>query len=211
MEKTNTTKINEKQMNPLLIERLDEIFDELRRGRHISAEDGPLYWIIRDNFDCLKLLFEKLGFKLEAHQRDFYYFHGTGNLSDRSERMAVFMFILIEWLSDQGHQVEEALMTKHFKISELPHFHLERYAEYMKEAGLTGQDSLGEVLKNLERYGFAERMGADVFRFKAPVFRFVDLCHIVLQENSSNKLQSPKPHALPNDSVTVDIDSGEDQ
>ncbi len=179
--------------DPFDLPHLEQVFQELRRGRHICPEDGPLYWAIRDNLEAFQLLFSRLGFRLEAHPRDFYYFHGTGSLSDRSERMAVFMFILIEWLSDQGQQVEESLMTRRFKKAELPHLHMERYVGYMKEAGIQGEGGLLDVLRNLERYGFLERMGNEAFRFKPPVFRFVDLCHLILREIQIDKTNGEKP------------------
>jgi len=99
----------------------------------------------------------------------------------------VFMFILIEWLSDQGHQVEESLMTMRFKVNELPHLHIERYTEYMKEAGIQAEEGLVDVLRSLERYGFLERIGTEAFRFKPPVFRFVDLCHLILGQSQSEE------------------------
>ncbi len=179
--------------DPFGLPHLEQVFQELRRGRHICPEDGPLYWSLRDNLEVFQRLFCHLGFRLEAHPRDFYYFHGTGSLSDRSERMAVFMFILIEWLSDQGQKVEESLMTRRFKVAELPHLNMERYMGYMKEAGIQGEAGLADVLRSLERYGFLERMGGEAFRFKPPVFRFVDLCHLVLKENQPEKTNGVMP------------------
>jgi len=58
--------------DPFDIPMLSEIFEVLRRGRHICSEDGDLYWAVRDNLDALEGLFYRLGFRLEAHPRDFY-------------------------------------------------------------------------------------------------------------------------------------------
>ena len=167
--------------DPLAIPRLSEIFEALRRGRHICSEDGDLYWAVRDNIEILERLFSGLGFRLETHPRDFYYFHGTGSLSDRSERMAVFMFILVEWLSDRGDRVEETLMTRKFDVGEMPHLQLERYRQYMNEAGIADENGIADIIRNLERFGFARRHGDRLFSFKSPVFRFVDLCYAVLE------------------------------
>ncbi len=167
--------------DPFDIPRLSEIFEALRRGRHICSEDGDLYWAVRDNLDALQRLFPRLGFRLEAHPRDFYFFHGTGSLSDRSERMAVFVFILVEWLSDRGEQVEEVIMTRKFSIQELPHMQIQRYRQYMHEAGISHESGISDVIRNFERFGFARRDGSSIFSFRPPVFRFVDLCHEVLE------------------------------
>ena len=51
----------------------------------------------------------------------------------------------------------------------------------MKEAGIQGEEGLQDVLRSLERYGFLERMGDGAFRFRPPVLRFVDLCHLILE------------------------------
>ena len=167
--------------DPFDIPKLSEIFEALRRGRHICAEDGDIYWALRDNFEHVQALFTSLGFRLEAHPRDFYYFHGSGSLSDRSERMAVFMFILVEWLSDRGEQVEEAIITRKFNVDELPHMRIERYRQYMNEAGISGEGGISDVIRNFERFGFARREVGSLFSFRSPVFRFVDLCHAVLE------------------------------
>ncbi len=160
---------------------LGEVFQELRRGYHICPEDGRLHRVLRRHLDDFTRLFAALGFRLEAHARDFFYFHGTGALSDRSERMAVFLFILIEWLADQGLLVEQELLTRRFPIADLPHLRVERYAACMKEAGLQGEAGIAEVLRALERFGFAERLGQEAFRFRPAVLRFADLCHQVLE------------------------------
>lgn len=173
--------------DPCNIPGLSEIFEALRRGRHLCSLDGDLYRAVRDNLEGLQLLFSRLGFRLEAHPRDFYYFHGTGSLSDRSERMAVFMFILVEWLSDRGDRVEEALMTRKFNLEELPHLQVERYRQYMNEAGVNGENGVKDVIRTFERFGFAARQGEMAFTFRPPVFRFVDLCHMVLEQHDTGR------------------------
>ncbi len=119
--------------------------------------------MLRDNLEILQGLFSRLGFRLESHPRGFYYFHGMGSLSDRSERMAVFMFILVEWLSDRGKVVEESLMTRKFSLSALPYLQVERYRKYMEEAGVSGMTGLMDIVRNLERFGFAKRAGQTPF------------------------------------------------
>jgi hypothetical protein len=168
--------------NPFALPRLKEVFEALRRGRHLCPEDGDLYWALRDHHEAFRDLFAHLGFRLEAHPRDFFYFAGEGGLSDASSRMALFAFILIEALADQGAAVEESLMTRTFSLPELPHRKGERYRAYLKEAGVEGEEGLDGILRNLERFGFAHRTGKTSFRFRPPAYRFLDLCHQVLAE-----------------------------
>jgi hypothetical protein len=166
--------------NPCDLPFLDEIFQRLVRGRHICAEDGNHYHALYENFDLYQQLFDRLGFRLEAHPRDFYYFRGERNLSDGSSRMALFVFILMEFLEGRAEPVAESILTGEFALDELPHFATERYRLYMKESGIVDRDGLEGVVNALERYGFALRKGG-AFRFRTPVYRFFDICHAVLQ------------------------------
>lgn len=162
--------------------RLKEVFEALRRGRHLCPEDGDLYWALRDHREAYGDLFGRLGFRLEAHPRDFFYFAGEGSLSDVGVRLALFVFILVEALADQGAAVEEALMTRTFSVADLPHLGSERYRAYLREAGVEGEEGLEGVVRYLERYGFARRQGDGGFRFRPPAYRFLDLCQQVLAE-----------------------------
>ena len=62
--------------NPCDLPYLDEIFQRLCRGRHICAEDGNYYHALYDNYDLYQQLFDRLGFRLESHPRDFYFSGG---------------------------------------------------------------------------------------------------------------------------------------
>jgi hypothetical protein len=168
--------------SPFALPKLKEVFEVLRRGRHLCPEDGDLYWALRDHLEAFTDLFSHLGFRLVAHPRDFFYFEGEGSLSEVSARMALFLFILIEHLADQGLAVEEGLMTRAFSLPELPHLGSDRYRAYLKEAGVEGEEGLEGILKNLERFGFARRTGGTGFRFRPPAYRFLDLCHEVLRK-----------------------------
>ena len=159
---------------------LPVIFDRLRRGYHITQEDGELFWTIKANEELLSGLFSALGFDFQADARGFYYFRGRGPLSDRSGRMALFMFILVEWLADRGEMVQEVVLAGRFSISELPHLKMERYQSYLREAGISGDDGLLDIIRSMERYGFLKRKGRDEFVFRPPVVRFLDLCREAL-------------------------------
>jgi hypothetical protein len=155
---------------------LREVFEALRRGRHLSARDGDLFQALKQHTDAFEKLFDQLGFRLEHHPRDFFYFRNQADLTDLSSRMAVFLFILIEWLADRGDPVEETLLTRIFAIDELPHLQSERYCAYMKEAGVLSTDDLVKIIQTLERFGFARRREGHSFSFETPVYRFLDLC-----------------------------------
>lgn len=171
--------------SPYNLPHLEEIFQHLCRGRHICSEDGNLYYALQDNTDAYHDLFSHLGFSMEVHSRDFYYFKGGKSLSGRSEKMALFVFILIEYLEGQGEPVEEGILNKSFMIGELPHFSSERYQSYMKEIGIDDSDDLHGIISNLEKFGFAQRKG-DSFRFRSPVYRFFDICSTIVRESEKN-------------------------
>ena len=94
--------------------------------------------------------------------------------------MAVFVFILMEFLANQGEAVEQGIITKTFALEELPHLKSDRYRTYMKEAGIEDEEDLVNVVNNLERYGFAQKKQGS-FRFRAPIYRFFDVCHRILK------------------------------
>jgi hypothetical protein len=156
--------------------RLAKVFESLRRGKHICMSDGQLFSALKANTDDFQALFSQLGFELVHHARDFFYFVDRSNFTDLSARMAVFMFILIEDLADHGLAVEETLMSRHFRLSELPHLVGDRYRRMMREAGITAPVEIENLIRTMERFGFAERLQDDSFVFRSPVYRFLDVC-----------------------------------
>jgi DNA-binding LacI/PurR family transcriptional regulator len=160
----------------LQLPQLAEVFEALRRGRHICANDGELYHALKQHSEDYRQLFEKLGFKLVQHARDFFHFADASNFTETASRMALFIFILVEHLADHGMTVEEAIMTNRFDYATLPHLKSERYQTYMREAGVTTHEELIAIVRTMERYGFTRRLGADTFAFNVPVYRFLDLC-----------------------------------
>jgi chromosome condensin MukBEF MukE localization factor len=162
--------------NVLQLPQLAEVFEALRRGRHICANDGELYHALKQHSEDYRQLFEKLGFKLVQHARDFFHFADASNFTETASRMALFIFILVEHLADHGMTVEEAIMTNRFDYATLPHLKSERYQTYMREAGVTTHEELIAIVRTMERYGFTRRLGADTFAFNVPVYRFLDLC-----------------------------------
>lgn len=155
---------------------LAEIFEALRRGKHISARDGDLFQDLKRQGSLYESLFARLGFKLVRHTRDFFYFFDTTNFTDQSEHMAVFMFILVESLADKGEPVEETVVTRRFAYRDLPHLKGKRYQAYMQEAGITTAEELAAIVRTMERFGFARKMDEETFTFEVPIYRFLDLC-----------------------------------
>ncbi len=164
---------------------LGEVFDRLRSGRHVSRDDTPIFRDLTEHEDEYRELFTALGFELVHHVRDFFYFRSDARYSHSGARMAVFFFILVEWLSDRGDAIEETLFSRPFDVSELPHLDQKRYRTYMEEAGAGDEESLGNLLKQMERYGFISREGERIIRFKAPAYRLLDLCAEVLKTDTS--------------------------
>ena len=167
---------NEKSDDVMDLPHMAEVFEALRRGKHISLKDGDIYHALKKHEGGYEQLFSKLGFKLIHHSRDFFYFLDTSNFTDLSARIAVFMFILVEYLADQGDTVEDTVMTRRFAYKDLPHLHGERYQTYMREAGVTTPEDLAAIVRTMERFGFTRRMDAETFCFDVPIYRFLDLC-----------------------------------
>jgi len=97
--------------------------------------------------------------------------------------MAVFVFILIESLSDQGEPVVDTLMTRVFAISDLPHLKSARYRAYLKEAGASGEEDMLKIVSSLERFGFVQRSTDESFTFRTPAYRFFDVCIEILNRD----------------------------
>jgi len=169
-----------KKDSPFALPQLEAIFDALRRGRHLCSEDGKSFFALRDNLEDFRDLFNHLGFHLVVHPRDFFYFRGKDSLSPQGSRMAVFIFILIEALADQGEPVVETLMTKTFTIGDLPHLKSARYRAYLKEIDITEEDGLRRIVQHLDRFGFVQKLTDNTFRFRSPAYRFFDACSQIL-------------------------------
>ncbi len=188
-------KPEEKSDGVLDLPHLAEVFEALRRGKHISARDGDLFHALQKQERLFEALFAKLGFKLIRHTRDFFYFLDTANFTDLSARMAVFMFILVESLADQGETVEDTVMTRRFAYKDLPHLQGERYQTYMREAGITTPEDLAGIVRTMERFGFARRMDEETFCFDVPIYRFMDLCMDMANQAAKAEPPSSEPDA----------------
>ncbi len=157
---------------------LQEVFDRLRRGWHLSPEDEPTFSAVSMQPEAYVDYFAPLGIKLVRHPRDFFYFEpeSVEKISDALPRIAVFSFILIDYAANQGRPIEEYLLSQHFLVSKLPHFGLDRYAAMMRQVEIEDAAGLQQVLKNMERYGWVKFVAADEFRILRPFHRVFDKC-----------------------------------
>jgi hypothetical protein len=161
--------------------RLRSIFDHLRSGRHLCVDDGALYLELRDKHEAYDRLFGGLGFELVEHARGFYYFRTDADLGKEAAQMVVFFFVLVEAWGDAGRDLEEvAFAPAGHRIDTLPHFTRSSWKQCMTEAGVADEAALGDVVRRLERYGFARRTDNGHFRFCTPAWRFFDLCLEIL-------------------------------
>lgn len=171
--------------------RLQEIFEELRQGKHICQADGDIYFQISERHNDFTALFRQLGFELKKHRRGFYYFHhSSSNMSTQAEKIAVFMFMLIEHLADQGDNIEDALMNRQFAYSDLPHLSTDRYRAIMHQLEIIDEEDLHDVLKNMARIGVVDCINDSVFAFRSPVYRFLDICQEIATANKNEMTES---------------------
>ena len=165
-----------------LPERLADIFRLLRGGRHLCADDGADYRDIRSNEDTYRVLFVALGYELVSHGQGFFYFKGSKYLSTkRLKAITLFMFILFQDLEEKKFQEadrawERKLLMRTFKIAELPHFATPQRRSVLSLVGVAESTLRDTVLTPMERMGMLATTAKGEFEFRAPIYRFVDLC-----------------------------------
>jgi len=157
---------------------LREIFQMLRMGHHLSPEDEPLFYEVTCNYEAYAAHFALLGLKLVRHPKEFFYFEPDSNDAMRESlpRMAVFSFILVDHLANVGKPIEEFLLTTHFLVSRLPHLSLDRYVNLLRQVDVENEGHLKQIIRNMERLGWAKFLGEDEFRFLRPFHRVFDKC-----------------------------------
>jgi chromosome condensin MukBEF MukE localization factor len=169
-------------INVSLPARLAVVFRSLRNGEHICRDDLAEYHDLERNEELYRALFLGLGYELVHHGQGFYYFKGDNSLSSlRLQAISLFVLILFQDLEDKKFQEsdgawERRLLTRTFAVSELPHFQTPQRRSLMFRIGVTPDTLHEKVLRPLIRYGMVEMVGTDQFRFRSPVYRFVDVC-----------------------------------
>lgn len=181
---------------------LQEIFDRLRRGYHLSPEDEPAFSAVAADFDAYAAYFAPLGLTLVRHPREFFYFEPetAESVPEALPRIAVFSFILIDHAANQGRPLEEYLLGQHHLISRLPHFTLDRYTALLRQVDVEDLADLRQILKNMERIGWVKFVGDDEFRFLRPFHRVFDRC-LELAQRRETAPAPAEPPPTPNPSA----------
>jgi hypothetical protein len=154
---------------------LGDIFQALSRGYHISAEDPVLYRELAEHEEAYRTLFDTLGFTLEGDPAGFYYFRPSvaDSATKPTQKMAVFTFVLVEYLADKGFDPYEKMMDG-ILVADLPHGHRE-YADITRQAEIDTPESFDRLINTMQSLGFLRRDGG-LIRFKSPIRRFLNLC-----------------------------------
>ena len=163
---------------------LAPIFRELFKGYHISRSSPELYTQLSSQQDQYRALFKSLGYELTCDSRGFYYFvpeQMGAQVNKTAQRLALFTFILVEHLADQGRDPLAVLDGGSLGRDELPAL-LEKYRDLFLQAEVTTVEELEEkVMRRLTQLGFASEENG-IYRFLAPMHRFLDVCLSVQQD-----------------------------
>ena len=202
------------------LSQLAPIFRELFKGYHVSHRDAELYSQLSNRQDQYRALFKALGFELVCDSRGFYYFvpeQMGAQVNKTAQRLALFTFIIVEHLADQGRDPLAVLDGGSLGRDELPPL-LEKYRDLFLQAEVQTQDELEEkVMRRLTQLGFASEDNG-IYRFLPPMHRFLDVCLSVQQDRDlaaslHSALPLPTPQLLDDDSgeEIIAIDSTEEE
>ncbi len=196
---------------------LAPIFRELFKGYHISRCNPELYTQLASQQDQYRGLFKALGYELTCDSRGFYYFvpeQMGAQVNKTAQRLALFTFILVEHLADQGRDPLAVLDGGSLGRDELPAL-LEKYRDLFLQAEVTTQEELEEkVMRRLTQLGFASEDNG-IYRFLAPMHRFLDVCLSVQQDRDlaatlHSSLPLPTPVLLDEEAEDEIISLAED-
>ena len=192
------------------LSQLAPIFRELFKGYHVSRRDPELYAQLSNFQDQYRTLFKALGFELVCDTRGFYYFvpdMAAAAVNKTAQRLALFTFILVEHLADQGRDPIAVLDGGSLGREELPSL-LEKYRDLFIQAEVQTVEELEEkIMRRMTQLGFAGEENG-VYRFLPPMHRFLDVCLSVQHDRDlaaslhSTDLPLPAP-------VLIDDDSGD--
>jgi hypothetical protein len=166
------------------LSQLAPIFRELFKGYHISRAAPELYTQLSNQQDAYRALFKSLGYELVCDSRGFYYFvpeQMGAQVNKTAQRLALFTFILVEHLADQGRDPLAVLDGGSLGRDELPSL-LDKYRDLFLQAEVQTVDELEEkILRRMTQLGFAHEEGG-IYRFLPPMHRFLDVCLSVQQD-----------------------------
>ena len=162
-----------------LPEKLDMAFQSLSQGKHITIEDGEVWQLLNKSISEYQAVFSALGFELVGDSRGFFYFHGSiRGLSDGTEKLALFIYVLVDWLADKGDNVIESLFGREYDADALPHLTNDRYKGYMTQVSVSDQKELNGIIKKFNNLGFAKITALEPMRFRllSPIWRMLETC-----------------------------------
>lgn len=197
---------------------LAPIFRELFKGYHVSRRDPELYAQLSNQQDQFRALFKALGYELVCDSRGFYYFVPElmgAQVNKTAQRLALFTFILVEHLADQGRDPLAVLDGGSLGRDELPPL-LEKYRDLFLQAEVTSVEELEEkIMRRLNQLGFASEENG-IYRFLAPMHRFLDVCLSVQQDRDlaatlHSALPLPTPVLLDDEAEDDIISLAEDE
>lgn len=161
---------------------LASVFRLLRSGRHLCVEDKVEYRDLQVHFEQYESVFAALGYKLNRHHQNFFYFSGGNTLVTKGlQSITLFMLILFQHLEDNkfadpDRAWEQTLTNRLFTIDELPHFDTAQRRGLMFSLDVSKDNLREKVLRTMTRLGIIHLVGTKQFQFRAPVYRFVELC-----------------------------------
>ena len=156
---------------------LETIFTDLRKGRHICLEDGPVYEALAADPERYQSLFAALGLNLVCHGRGFFYLDDE-SAPRTAQRMVLFTAILVETLDDQGVNLDLDLTRVPILPDQLPHLQHEKYSRVMAEVDVDTQEALLKVLDAMKRYGLAEPLKDGSWRLRTSAYRLLDILNM---------------------------------
>lgn len=197
---------------------LAPIFRELFKGYHLSRAEPEAYAQLSQQQDAYRALFAALGFELICDARGFYYFvpESIGaQVNKTAQRLALFTFIVVEHLADQGRDPLSVLDGGSLGREELPAL-FEKYQDLFVQAEISSLEELEEkIMRRLSQLGFAQE-SAGIYRFLAPMHRFLDVCLSVQQDRdlaasvASAHLPLAAPELIDDDILVLSAQPDED-
>ena len=171
---------------------LSEAFRQLKRGRHICRDDAQVFRDLVAHEQAYTAIFEALGYRLERHPQDFFYLRGESSLKTKALQAAsLFVLILFQDLEEkkfqsESHQWHATLTTRLFRVADMPHFLTTQRRRMMTTIGVA-ENELKDVLRTLKQLGMLEWIDSEHFQFRAPIYRFIDICIQLAQADEDTK------------------------
>ncbi|TXI07678.1 MAG: hypothetical protein E6Q76_08170 [Rhizobium sp.] len=155
---------------------LPEAFEKLIRGRHLCSQDA-VYFDVHQNFATYQAVFAGLGYRLVEDAHGFVYVDREGSASEAVNQAVVFIWVLVDWMADNGLIINDVITTMTFEFEKLPHLATDRYRGYMSQVNISSRDDLWDLLRFMDtRFGFLRSVSSyDSFKLLPPVFRVLNV------------------------------------